>query len=194
MERISALMDGELGRDEVARLIPGVREREDLREAWETYHLIGDALRGQVGSPIAVARAVAAQLEQEPTVLAPRRASGNGVMRRFGLPSLAAAAAVAAVSWMSFETHTPPGAAAIAIPASHLIVPSAMPQQLNVLSEFAQASAPSSPAPQSPPIQLPSRQIDAYLAAHQAFSPSTTMQGLAPYVRTVTADSADVER
>ncbi|MGH8636409.1 MAG: RseA family anti-sigma factor, partial [Burkholderiales bacterium] len=38
MDKISALMDGELARDEAARLVADVRQRDGLREAWATYH------------------------------------------------------------------------------------------------------------------------------------------------------------
>ncbi len=194
MERISALMDGELDRDEVARLIPGMNERDELREAWDTYHLIGDTLRGQPSAPSRVARTVAIQLAQEPTILAPRRATA-GPVRRFVLPSLAAAAAVATVTWISLETQQAPTGPAVAMPASQLVFPAAMTQPLNVLPAFAQVNYPASASPAaSPAIQLPSRHIDAYLAAHQEFSPRTTMQGLAPYVRTVTAGAADTGR
>lgn len=196
MERISALMDGELDHDDVAKLVSGVNERGDLREAWETYHLIGDALRGQANGSsgsISLVNSVAAQLAKEPTILAPRRASGGSV-KRFALPSLAAAAAVATVTWVSLETQQAPIGPGVAVPASHLILPAALTQQLHVLPEFAQASYPASTPTPSPPIQLPSRRIDAYLVAHQEFSPSTTMQGLASYVRTVTSDAADTGR
>lgn len=193
MERISALMDGELERDEVAKLIPGVKERGDLRDAWTTYHLIGEVLRGEANSvpSRAIVHAVAARLADEPTVLAPRRTVGES-LRRIVLPSFAAAAAVAAVTWISLETQQGPGGGAVvAVPASHLMLPAAMMQQPSVLPDFALATHMSFPPPPSPTIQLPARRIDAYLLAHQEFSPSTTMQGLAPYVRTVTSGSAN---
>ena len=47
MEQISALMDGELEHDEAAGLVPVLKQRVDLREAWSSYHLIGEALRGE---------------------------------------------------------------------------------------------------------------------------------------------------
>jgi len=193
MERISALMDGELDGDETARLIPGVKQRDDLREAWETYHLIGEALRGQASGAPGIARAVAAKLAAEPTVLAPRR-TAIGPFRRFALPSLAAAAAVASVTWISLETQQGSSVPVAALPANHLVLPAVMTSPVNALPEFAQA--PSAPAPQQSPVvmQFPTRHIEAYLAAHQEFSPSTTMQGLAPYARAVAASAVDTGR
>ena len=193
MERISALMDGELDRDEAIKFIPGVRDRDELREAWNTYHLIGDALRGQPQPTYNVAETVAAELKLEPTVLAPRRTPAESI-RRFFLPSLAAAAAVATVTWMSIETQQAPVGTVVAVPVGHLVVPSVIMHQPSVLPDFAQAAFPSAPAPAATPIQLPVRQIDAYLLAHQEFSPSTTMQGLATYVRTVSAGATETGR
>ncbi len=73
MEQISALMDGELEHEEASRVIPTLNKQSDLREAWATYHLIGEALRGQACNDCAVAQTVSSKLAVEPTVLAPRR-------------------------------------------------------------------------------------------------------------------------
>ena len=52
---------------------------------------------------------------------------------------------------------------------------------------FGSLVQPATLASSPPQIQLPSRPIDAYLEAHQEFSPSRTIQGLVPYARTVSA-------
>ena len=44
-EKISALIDGELDSIEVADTISQIKESEELRNEWSTYHLIGDILR-----------------------------------------------------------------------------------------------------------------------------------------------------
>jgi len=193
MERISALMDGELDGDETARLIPGVKERGELREAWDTYHLIGEALRGQASGVPGIARTVAARLADEPTVLAPRRMAA-GPFKRFVLPSLAAAAAIVSVTWVSLETQQSQNAPVATIPASQMVLPVSMTAPSNALPDFAQDGPSAAAAQPAPQIQLVPRQIDAYLSAHQEFSPSTTMQGLAPYVRTVAASAAESGR
>ena len=193
MDKISALMDGELTREEAVGLVADIRERAALRETWATYHLIGDALRSEACADCDVASAVAKRLAAEPTVLAPQRRMPPGLGRRWGLPSLAAAAAVATVTWMAVETQQGPGVQPLAAPASHMVVPavgSAIP-----LSEYSQsvhlpAQASSPPAP----IQFSAREFDAYLRAHQEFSPSNTLQGLAPYVRTVTSGAVETGR
>lgn len=45
-EHLSALADGELGMDDVARLVQQSAMHEEVQATWHTYHLIGDVLRG----------------------------------------------------------------------------------------------------------------------------------------------------
>jgi len=93
-ESLSAWMDGET---------PGARP-EGLstpagREAWETYHLIGDVLRNPElarGPSPALRQRLAQAIEAEMTIVAPRRRP-----LRVGLSGLAVAAAVASVVWMA---------------------------------------------------------------------------------------------
>ena len=194
METVSALMDGELDHEEAASLIPALRQREDLREAWSTYHLIGEALRGQQCIDCGVASVVASKLIQEPTVLAPRSIPA-GFGRRWALPSLAAAAAVATVTWMSLETQQGGAGPQIATPAGqflaagHIVMPTVATATSSQLQDIMQAGL-FTPTPQAvPQIQISGREeLQPYLMAHQEFSPSTTIQGLAPYVRTVSSN------
>jgi sigma-E factor negative regulatory protein RseA len=196
MDKISALMDGELARVEAARLVAGLREgdaeRNALRETWTTYHLIGEALRGEPCPDCGVVQSVAKRLQQEPTVLAPRRLPDD-FGRRWGLPSLAAAAAVASVSWMAFQTQQV-DVGPTAIPASHMVVPAVAVQSSIPLPEYSQSVHLPGQSSLPAPIQFSARELDAYLRAHQEFSPSTTLQGLAPYVRTVTSGAVETGR
>lgn len=45
-EHLSALADGELGMDDVARLVQQPAAHEEVQATWHAYHLIGDVLRG----------------------------------------------------------------------------------------------------------------------------------------------------
>ena len=180
MERISALMDGEIDHSEVAQVVRHVKDRSELREAWSTYHLIGEAMRGERLADTRVMQAVSTNLAAEPTVLAPKRNFGESV-RRIALPSMAAAAAVAAATWISLETYQ---TSTSPLPLAEVVVPmTALTEPAPLGSLVQPASLPSAP----PQIQLPSRRIDAYLEAHQEFSPTRTIQGLATYARTVSA-------
>jgi len=190
MEQISALMDGELEHDEATHVIPALNKRSELRETWATYHLIGEAIRGQACGDCAVAQAVSSKLAVEPTVLAPRRSSSS-FGKRWALPSMAAAAAVAAVTWVGLTTQAPqsfqefstlrqPGYGV----GPEVFVPSGftVPVSLTTVPQ---------PSPAAPPIQLSWQEFQAYLMAHQEFSPSISMHGLAPLVRSVSTGAVD---
>ncbi|WP_144638700.1 sigma-E factor negative regulatory protein [Bordetella genomosp. 13] len=93
---ISAWLDGEEGDD-----FPSHLATPQGRRTWDTYHLIGDALRSTELSvqPSAdfharLSRALEAEM---PIVAAPRRRTPI----RLGLSGLAVAAAVATVAWVS---------------------------------------------------------------------------------------------
>ena len=160
-ETISALMDGELAAHEQrGRCAELAREGEAI-SAWRTYHLIGDALRDTSPLSAQFATRMAARLAAEPTVLAPRGPQVDARPRRGALQLAAGIAAVALVGWMGFA---PPDVAQ-RIPEVALAKPA--------------AEAPAGKVP------LPIAAGD-YLLAHQAYSPRGNLQGVAPYVRTVT--------
>ena len=47
MDKISALMDGELDEHEARRAVLRLKDVGAARESWATYHVIGDVLRGE---------------------------------------------------------------------------------------------------------------------------------------------------
>lgn len=182
MERISALMDGELDQGDAARVLPDLKQREDLREAWSTYHLIGEALRGGTCGDCGVLQGVAARLATEPTVLAPPRPRSRPMVR-YALPGMAAAAAMAAVTWIGLQQYAPPGAGGM-IPAATIVDgrPGAVNNALYSVSDIIPGPQVAAGAPQ---IQLTTHEYQPYLMAHQPFSPSVAIQGLAPSTRAV---------
>jgi sigma-E factor negative regulatory protein RseA len=160
-DRISALMDGELDDQAAAQTIDALARDREALDAWRTYHLISDALRDtQVLSEGFVGR-VSAKLAEEPTVLAPGRLRmRRGEPRRWVAVS-AGVAAFALVGWLGFA------------PQQTAVAPVAQAPQVNAPIEIKPALVP-----------LPSGTND-YLLAHQGFSPRVSLQGMAPYVRTV---------
>lgn len=96
-EQLSALLDGELDPQEQERVVSRLTGGDNARlDRFGRYRLIGDVVRGE-SAVLAngVSDAVRSALEDEPTVLAPRRASW-----RWGKPAagLALAASVAAAA------------------------------------------------------------------------------------------------
>ncbi len=171
-ENISALMDGELDGRAAAATIDALRRDPAALEAWRAYHLVGDALRDTPALSPDFAARVAARLAGEPTVLAPGRL--RPVQRRWlSMPAAAAAsvAGVALVGWLAFAPQQPgsPQPALAKAPASALVAvkPALVP--------------------------LPAGTPD-YLLAHQGFSPRISLQGMAPYVRTVSAQASPTRK
>ncbi|WP_279488324.1 RseA family anti-sigma factor [Aeromonas veronii] len=70
-EQISALMDGDLSDAEV---LNELEMDSDLQYTWGRYHLIGDAMRGDlpVNLQLDLSDSIMAALEDEPTILAPK--------------------------------------------------------------------------------------------------------------------------
>jgi sigma-E factor negative regulatory protein RseA len=171
MERVSAFMDGEVGDDEVAAQVARLKQDPALRERWATYHLIGDALRGEAsvsaftGTP-EFAQRFSAALAQEPTVLAPRAPVRSHKARRVAISLAASFGGVALVAWLAMSNNP------------FLPEPEKVAEVKTVQPVQAVKSADGA--------------VNDYLLAHQQFSPSTAMQGVASYVRTVSGSEADM--
>ena len=70
-DKISALMDGELDSIDVADTISQIKESEELRNEWSTYHLIGDILRQPAMSTPDIALRIRNEVDIESIVLTP---------------------------------------------------------------------------------------------------------------------------
>jgi len=154
-EKLSAIIDGEL-EGEIQVHITHLRSDPELRAAWDTYHLIGDAIRGHVC--VEVAPRVISRLRDEPTVLAPLARPGRVAKRIgwYGMYAAASAAAVAVVAWTAFPGwHTDAQLASGAAPAA-----SGVPAENLVVS-------------------VPPAEVENYLLAHQPY------RVIAPYARSV---------
>jgi sigma-E factor negative regulatory protein RseA len=170
MEKISALMDGELGRWASKAQIQRLEQDLALGEGWETYHLIGDALRQEAKFGSEFTRRLHQRLEQEPVVIAPHMRLSQRIVRH-SLPVAAGFGGVAVVTWLalSLQPFAPqPAPVAVSTPAP--------PAAVAAVPASAQAAA------------------SDYLRAHQEFSPSVAMQGVASYVRTVSAGDGEGRR
>jgi sigma-E factor negative regulatory protein RseA len=164
-ERVSVLMDGELDDKSAAAAIQSLANEREARDAWRSYHLIGDLMRGSAPLSEGFAARITWKLAEQPTVLAPGRIRPQP-RRLFTLSAAAASlAAVALVAWLAFapQPQVPAAPLAQAKPEAPAIVP--MPTAAND-----------------------------YLLAHQGFSPRVSLQGMAPYVRTVSEQTVEPRR
>lgn len=202
-EQISALVDGELDTADTEAVLASLHQAEG-RVAWELYHQAGDALRwdntGHVMSS-EFSRRLFARLEQEPIVIAPQAVTACAIpsvqqhantilgvvfgqkLRRFALPGMVAAAAVATVAFIT----TPQMMVADSAPTGPQIVLAA-PQPSGNSGLGAQViSGPSAAQAEAEEVVLRDPRIDDYLFAHQRFSPS--VYSTAQFARSATFTS-----
>jgi len=165
MDGISALMDGELEDNEAQREIARLKSDGLARERWDEFHLVGDALRGEPLLSSGFNESFAQRLAAEPTVLAPRRLPATPRrMVTYALSAAASVSAAALVAWVALSPTAPNGVGEIA-KSGTIMIPAGSTQPL-----------PSVPS---------DGRMNEYLLAHEGVSPSTTFQGVAPYIRTV---------
>lgn len=100
-EQISALMDDEFDADAGEHLLKGLNAGGELAECWSTYHLIGDAMRGEHLMRPGFHQRLMQQLDVEPTVFAPVHKKAH--KPAFWMTAAASVAAVMFVGWMVLQ-------------------------------------------------------------------------------------------
>lgn len=189
-EQLSALADGELDGDEAARLMALPEDgREGLHATWQTYHLIGDVLRGGEQTavhassdflsrlqtrlaeepPLVPARPVAVPVA-EPVVLAVhgREPANDASFRWKMVAGCASFVAVAALAWTVVGGAGPvvpqPQMAAVQAPLVEAkAAPQVVEQEVRLPSGEAQ-------------VMLRDARLDELLAAHKQAGSSTALQ------------------
>jgi sigma-E factor negative regulatory protein RseA len=71
-EQLSALIDGEFDTNNADHLLIVAKSDGELRRAWNTYHMIGDVMRGDSVFETQMTSRIMAALDQEPTLIAPQ--------------------------------------------------------------------------------------------------------------------------
>ena len=169
-------MDDALDEHPAQSVIKALAEDAELRQSWQVYHMIGDALRRSPAVSPDFTRRTMAALAAEPTVLAPmpgRRAKGP---TRYVLPVAASVMGIAAVAWVSQTLNAPDPATVATIPPPVTAV-GVQP----VIASVAPPPAPALAAKQAQP-----QQVREYLFVHQGNSPRANIQGVGHYVGSVT--------
>lgn len=174
---LSSMADGAASADEQAQCLALWRERQDLRERWHHYHLIGDAMRSQEMARDArrdarFMQAVRTRLAGEPVRLGP--AVDSPRLTRTWMSAVAAAAGVATVAGVVAVLRP-------ATPESQAIVRAA--------SQDRAASVAALPAP--PELRTVNGQLirdarlDRYFAAHRQGANGAALQMPGAVVRSV---------
>jgi sigma-E factor negative regulatory protein RseA len=157
-EQISALLDGELGRDELGLLVRRMERDQDLRRAFGNYVLIGEALRspGDITASRKFAERVGAVIDDVPA-----RASvndGSIVPRRMRWARPALVSAVAA---------------SLAVAGVSLLRPDGQVDSVITADNGSAGTTPSTEMPTasvaSPTLEQ-SQRLAGYLVAHSQFS------------------------
>jgi sigma-E factor negative regulatory protein RseA len=189
-ELMSALADGQLGGDELAAALDASRHDRSAVVAWDTYHLIGDALRSPAlrakGADMAFLARLNQRLAREVpvgsnfhpaapvvgTVQAPAHgmsrphgeAANDGDFRWKLVAGFASLAAVAAIAWN----------------ASSLLVPGSAPQlaQAPLSQQVVVAS------PQGPMVR--DARLEELLAAHKQLGGTSALQEPSGFLRNAT--------
>jgi sigma-E factor negative regulatory protein RseA len=179
LEKLSALMDGELGGPLASGLLDRIGRDQELRAAWERYHLIAHVVRGEAVHPDArgLANSIGEALRREP-IRMPRRPSPTPMSTRlapFGGAALAAAAAFLAVFAVPNLMQGPEA-------------PTSKPLQRQAAS-----SAPATGLVERRwDLDRPelASKLDLFLVNHQESAPAAGVKGMLPYATLVGYEAA----
>jgi sigma-E factor negative regulatory protein RseA len=185
--QLSALMDGELERDQTRFLLKRLTGDADLAACWQRWHVAGECLRGHGAAPLRqdFAARIAAAVDAEAV---PARGHGTTVLKWAGGFAIAASVAMAALIAVNPATTTDPAAAPglaalpAAVPAE--VAPSPYREQdlRPPMRLDAQLVAATDGAPFAAAVRLDPR-IERYLVRHNE---ATAGQGFVPYATLVT--------
>lgn len=196
-ERWSALVDGEIGADEVRLACARWRSDDRARRDWHAYQLIGDVLRSEdlasaPGRDEAFLRKLRERLADEPVVLAPEPAKlpmATGRALRRWRTGAAVAAGFVAVAGVLVAMQMPgrnaePSLAAAPVPPSPVV-----PVAVTTAPTGATAIEPA--AEQAVLVTdgklIRDARLDRYLAAHQRFAGTSALGVPSAFLRSATA-------
>lgn len=189
LEQLSALVDGALDARQGRELLARLGAQDGLRGRWARYHLIGDALRGELAGAAAlgVAARVRERLADEPVVLAPARARlrQRAAWLRPALGLAAAASFGAAVVVLMPRLETPTAGPGVATVGSPVPVPAAAPVGRPVEWTVVQQVPVTRWQARSPDVET---ELHRFLADHSEFA-ATGVKGAMPLATLVGYDA-----
>lgn len=190
-EMISALADGQLRGEALDSVIQTVATDTQARNAWHTYHLIGDVLRsGSLATgtpPAAFLAGFQVRLEREQARDRLQDAATNAPAETPSQPAHAVRAPVEAANDGSFRWKMVAGFASVAAVAAigWTAVGDVMrPQQAQMASAPPKAAV---AAVEAPAVMIRDPQLDEMLAAHRQFGGgASALQSPAGFLRNAT--------
>lgn len=218
-ERLSALLDAEMGAAEAGTICKSWQSDAELRAEWHAWHVIGDVLRSEdlgatASGDAAFLDRLRARLADEPVILAPQPLQSPEEREVAGgeLPQVAAVSAASAPRrWVQWGTPAAVAAGFMLVvsvfvslprdfaPAPTMADARALPTVIggggaSTVPSLAQGLTPASAAGDQAFVASGSlvrdSQLDGYLAAHQQFSGSTALGEPAGFMRVVTHEAS----
>lgn len=192
-QQLSALVDGELERDQARFLIKRLQGDPELSGCWERWHAAGDCLRGHAPAPLRhdFAERIAFALDAE---AAPERRVGGTVLKWAGGFAVAASVALAALLAVNPATGPEVGAVSsvpalaqqpVATPPAEVAPSPYREQDLRPpLRLDAQRVSATEGSPFAAAVRLDPR-IESYLVRHNEAT-AAQGHGFVPYVTLVT--------
>jgi sigma-E factor negative regulatory protein RseA len=178
-DKLSALMDGEL-RD-ADKLLDNLEKDENMKQAWQRYHLARDAMKGQLSDfpTLDVSAAVSESLKSEPVILTPiwQRLNPRFVMKQAA--GLAVAAAVGTIAVLSVQQAQVTNA-----DNNTIAQVNNQPVKSQVASATGQIRQVSFTTREKLDAAVESK-LSGYLVNHNEFSNSVRVSGVMPYTRIV---------
>lgn len=189
-EQLSALVDDELRGAALRQALEQLRRDAGLKARWGRYHLISDTLHANLVTARAadLCQRVQQALEQEPTLLAPRRKPRLPALAKQAA-GVAIAASVAVVAIIGVQQgDTPAGVTPAVAPVAQTqtVRPAGTPA-----NSMVQLASTGSGGPALTVIEPAARgRLNSYLVNHNEYSVSSGMQGVLPYARIVSNEKA----
>ncbi|MEW8028356.1 MAG: sigma-E factor negative regulatory protein [Candidatus Thiodiazotropha sp.] len=186
-ERLSALVDDEISEHEISGEINKLKNTQESLDIWSRYHLIGDAMRnelGQIHDP-EMARTLSQRIENEPVVLAPAALKRRSPNKKRALTGLAVAASLTAVAVVLAPQLINPGSSEVPnqlASSDQLPIHNQRPgsNTIYVAEDGTRWELLKKPKVES--------RLNDYLLNHQDLSPSSNIKGIMPYATFVSYD------
>ena len=187
-EKLSALVDGEMPREEIDSLLDGLKHDEASQMCWRHYHLISDALKNNLPDklPEDFVNRISLALESEPLLSTPPRRSYNSPAFLRPTIGFALAASVAAVAFIGLGWNNQTGMEQLPTLASNTTNP--VPSAMTTVSAPAATVSYSNVHGRQWDVEQPelASKLNDYLINHDQYSAADGMHnGVLPQVRIV---------
>ncbi|MCU7943182.1 MAG: sigma-E factor negative regulatory protein [Candidatus Thiodiazotropha sp. (ex Cardiolucina cf. quadrata)] len=186
-ERLSALVDDEISEHEISGEINKLKNTQESQDIWSRYHLIGDAMRNELGHihDPEMARSISQRIENEPIVLAPAALKPRSSNKKRAFTGLAVAASLTAAAVVMAPQLINPGSseAPNQLASSDQLPISNQRPESNTI--YVAENGTRWKLLKKPKVES---RLNDYLLNHQDLSPSSNIKGIMPYATFVSYD------